>query len=289
MNLLGVDPGIRGGLAIVLVADGAAPQLLDAIDIPVTGVGAKERVDVIAIRSWIEQHAPGHALIERAQAMPKQGASSGFKYGRAVGAIEAVIACCAIPLTIVEPSQRGGAAASITAISGSACPTRAETRSWKSRRCAHRFGRSATMKTRTAADQKLADDARLLRAWRRWHREELEAALAGPHGAVATRLVQLLRDLTLKSAPVLLNFVHAQIWNGIEHDTRFTLLHEIDAAITRLRSRNGMLPFDDPPGDDSLNVFLTIRTIVFPPPRGAPPGAQPGLIQQNTLNQEHRT
>ena len=36
--------------------------------------------------------------------MPKQGASSGFKYGRAVGAIEAVMACCAIPLTIVEPS-----------------------------------------------------------------------------------------------------------------------------------------------------------------------------------------
>jgi len=50
-------------------------------------------------------HQPAHCLIERAQAMPKQGASSGFKYGRAVGAIEAVIACCAIPLTIVEPSM----------------------------------------------------------------------------------------------------------------------------------------------------------------------------------------
>ena len=55
-------------------------------------------------RDWIVKHAPQHALIERAQAMPKQGASSGFKYGRAVGAIEAVITCCAIPLTIVEPS-----------------------------------------------------------------------------------------------------------------------------------------------------------------------------------------
>jgi len=36
--------------------------------------------------------------------MPKQGASSGFKYGRAVGAIEAVVAGCEIPLSIVEPS-----------------------------------------------------------------------------------------------------------------------------------------------------------------------------------------
>ena len=105
-NILGVDPGIRGGLAIVAVdPNGTAPHLVDAIDIPVAGVGAKERVDVLAIRDWIVQHAPQHALIERAQAMPKQGASSGFKYGRAVGALEAVITCCAIPLTIVEPSM----------------------------------------------------------------------------------------------------------------------------------------------------------------------------------------
>jgi Holliday junction resolvasome RuvABC endonuclease subunit len=104
MRVLGVDPGIRGGLAIVVCNDGAAPELVDAIDIPVTGVGAKERVDVLAVRAWIETHRPVHALIERAQAMPKQGASSGFKYGRAVGAIEAAITLCSIPVEIVEPS-----------------------------------------------------------------------------------------------------------------------------------------------------------------------------------------
>src|SRR5258707_104065 len=104
MKVLGVDPGIRGGLAIVVMNDDEAPQLVDALDIPVTGVGAKERVDVIAIRNWIMLHRPQHALIERAQAMPKQGASSGFKFGRATGSLESVIACCEIPLTIVEPS-----------------------------------------------------------------------------------------------------------------------------------------------------------------------------------------
>ena len=36
--------------------------------------------------------------------MPKQGASSGFKYGRAVGALEATIVLCAVPIQIVEPS-----------------------------------------------------------------------------------------------------------------------------------------------------------------------------------------
>jgi crossover junction endodeoxyribonuclease RuvC len=103
-QILGVDPGIRGGLAIVEINDGAAPKLIDAIDIPVTGVGAKERIDVLAIRTWIITHRPDYAMIERAQALPKQGSSSGFKYGRAVGALEAVIACCEIPLTIIEPS-----------------------------------------------------------------------------------------------------------------------------------------------------------------------------------------
>jgi Holliday junction resolvasome RuvABC endonuclease subunit len=105
MKILGVDPGVHGGLAIVAIDNSAAPKLVDAIDIPVAGTGAKERVDVLALRAWLATHRPHHALIERAQAMPKQGASSGFKYGRAVGAIEGVIACCEIPLTIVEPSM----------------------------------------------------------------------------------------------------------------------------------------------------------------------------------------
>jgi crossover junction endodeoxyribonuclease RuvC len=103
-RILGIDPGIRGGLAVVLVNSSNGAQLVDAIDIPTVGTGAKERVDVIALRAWVLSHRPDHCLIERAQAMPKQGASSGFKYGRAVGAIEAVIAGCEVPLTIVEPT-----------------------------------------------------------------------------------------------------------------------------------------------------------------------------------------
>jgi crossover junction endodeoxyribonuclease RuvC len=103
MKVLGINPGIHGGLAIVVFYDGAARQLIDAIDIPVVGVSAKEQVDVLAIRNWIARHQPVHAYIERAQAMRKQGVSSGFKYGRAAGAIESVLRCCEIPTTVVEP------------------------------------------------------------------------------------------------------------------------------------------------------------------------------------------
>jgi crossover junction endodeoxyribonuclease RuvC len=104
MKVLGVDPGVHGGLAILEIMDGAAPQLLEAIDIPTVGAKAKERVDVLALRTWVMARQPQHAFIERAQAMPRQGSSSGFKYGRATGAIEAVIVCCEIAITIVEPA-----------------------------------------------------------------------------------------------------------------------------------------------------------------------------------------
>jgi len=100
---LGIDPGLSGALAIVETINGL-PVLVDVIDMPSTGTGAKARVDIIAAASWIAKHAPSTAYVERAQAFPGQGASSGFSYGRSVGAIEAVVALCAIPMILVEAS-----------------------------------------------------------------------------------------------------------------------------------------------------------------------------------------
>jgi Holliday junction resolvasome RuvABC endonuclease subunit len=104
VRVLGIDPGVHGGAAVIDITDGAAPQLVDAIDIPTVGTGAKERVDALALRTWIQTHHPDRAGIERGQAMPKQGASSGFKYGRACGALETVLACCEVPLELIEPA-----------------------------------------------------------------------------------------------------------------------------------------------------------------------------------------
>ena len=97
MNVLGIDPGLSGGLAIV-----AGPRLVAVGDVPTTGDKAKRRVDVTALLGWIRANPPDHAIIERAQAMPEQGSSSGFIYGRAVGALEACVQGLMIPLTIIE-------------------------------------------------------------------------------------------------------------------------------------------------------------------------------------------
>jgi crossover junction endodeoxyribonuclease RuvC len=104
MKILGVDPGIHGALAL-LYSDENELRVIDTIDIPAIGTKAKERVNAHAVQEWILRHGPQFAFIERGQAMPRQGASSGYKFGRSVGALEATIALCNVPLEIVEPSM----------------------------------------------------------------------------------------------------------------------------------------------------------------------------------------
>lgn len=99
--VLGIDPGLAGGLAIVGLS---TRRLIAVSDIPTTGEKAKRRVDVAAVLRFLTQQEIHHAFIERAQAMPDQGASSGFIYGRAVGALEACVEGMQIPLTVVEPT-----------------------------------------------------------------------------------------------------------------------------------------------------------------------------------------
>jgi crossover junction endodeoxyribonuclease RuvC len=105
MRVVGIDPGIRGALAVIVMTMDRPFQVVDAIDIPTIGTKAKERINVHAIREWVLQHNPARCFLERGQAMPRQGASSGYKFGRAVGAIEATIALCNVPLEIIEPSM----------------------------------------------------------------------------------------------------------------------------------------------------------------------------------------
>jgi hypothetical protein len=85
MKILGCDPGIRGALALIEI-DEFDLHVIDTIDIPTIGTKAKERVNVHAVQEWILQHGPQFGFIERGQAMPRQGASSGYKFGRSVGA-----------------------------------------------------------------------------------------------------------------------------------------------------------------------------------------------------------
>ena len=122
-------------------------------------------------------------------------------------------------------------------------------------------------------DKKLADDARLLKWWRAWHREQLEQALAGPHGAVLAGLFRMFKNLQHVQPAQLIGLARSIDWAGIDADTKLTVLHEFNAAITRLRERHNMEPIDDTVEDEP--PFRTLKAILFP--ARAPAGAKPGL------------
>jgi hypothetical protein len=95
-------------------------------------------------------------------------------------------------------------------------------------------------------ERKLADDARLLRDWLAWHREQRKAVpTADPHGPMFERLVYIPVALELKSTMVLLAFVRGVDWTTIATQTCLIILHNINSAITNVRTRLGLPPFDE--------------------------------------------
>jgi len=100
MRIIGIDPGVEGAFA--LLEDN---ELCNVWDIPTYGDGAKRRLNVHYFACLIRNQNAHWAFIERAQAMPGQGSSSGFLYGRVTGALEAAVMLCALPLELVEASK----------------------------------------------------------------------------------------------------------------------------------------------------------------------------------------
>jgi hypothetical protein len=113
------------------------------------------------------------------------------------------------------------------------------------------------MKTRTATEKKLVDNAWLVRAWRRWHRERVEALLIGPYAASVQALLAFLK--TMPSASALVEFVKHGPWQNTDAELRAEVLSLIDTVIIARREKLGLPPFDDSIGDMPLNVFLLVR------------------------------
>src|SRR5262249_37053741 len=100
-------------------------------------------------------------------------------------------------------------------------------------------------RTATQAEKELADNARLLRAWKRFHREERDAVLAGPHARTLAELFRMFANLKHVKPAQLIGFVGAIDWAAIDYQTRLTVLHEINNAITKFREKRGLEPIDD--------------------------------------------
>src|SRR5262249_56839743 len=102
MKIGAVDPGLTGAACILEQINGAV-MLISVIDLPTAGEGAKRRLDAVTFASWLNSNKPTHVFIENARAMPRQGVTSMFRYGRVAGAGGGVGAAPLIPLGLSEP------------------------------------------------------------------------------------------------------------------------------------------------------------------------------------------
>jgi len=105
MIILGIDPGLNGALAFYTTDTGT----LIIADMPTVEVErnkkTKREVSPHGIADLFYEIKPNAAFIERVGAMPGQGVSSVFSFGRSTGVIEGVLAMRGIPTTLVMPQR----------------------------------------------------------------------------------------------------------------------------------------------------------------------------------------
>ena len=97
-HILGIDPGMTGGLA-ELDDTGKVVQVLP---MPMTG----KELDVDTIIGVVHGLPEGsRVFVERVASMPKQGVASSFKFGYGTGMLHGIIRSARVPLELVGPVQ----------------------------------------------------------------------------------------------------------------------------------------------------------------------------------------
>jgi hypothetical protein len=130
--------------------------------------------------------------------------------------------------------------------------------------------------------KKLDDDARPLRWWKAWHREERNAVLSGPHARTLAELFRMFANIDCVKPAQLIGLVAAIDWNAIDYQTRLTVLHEVNSAITKFRESQKLDPISDPLPGAPPNAFQAIRGIINQFPARESPPERPGNQQEET-------
>lgn len=95
--VIGIDPGVSGAVAAVDAATGA---LVWVEDMP----ALDKHVNAAALADLLEGEVIVAAAVEAVHAMPKQGVTSSFNFGRSYGVVLGVLAALDAPVVHVRPT-----------------------------------------------------------------------------------------------------------------------------------------------------------------------------------------
>jgi crossover junction endodeoxyribonuclease RuvC len=103
--IIGIDPGISGAISVF---SAITHTLFDVIDMPTlevdSGKTKKRHISAVGLRDILVGYPDSHVVTEKVGAMPGQGVTSMFNFGRSAGIIEGVVAALQIPHTYVAPA-----------------------------------------------------------------------------------------------------------------------------------------------------------------------------------------
>lgn len=102
-SIVGVDPGLSGGLSHVIQTPSGQLGIVSSIPTPTFDDGKKRQFDRSAIMRWLARANPEKVFIEKVGAMPKQGVASMFNFGYGAGLIEGICLGLGFPVEFVTP------------------------------------------------------------------------------------------------------------------------------------------------------------------------------------------
>lgn len=93
---IGIDPGLKGGIAVITDES----KYIHPMPVNENGILVKDLRDIIL---YTEKVNDKFIIIEKVHAMPKQGVTSMFTFGKGYGAIIAVVEMLGYPYQLVTP------------------------------------------------------------------------------------------------------------------------------------------------------------------------------------------
>ena len=106
MRIIGIDPGLSGGIAIL-----DDKKVIELFDMPVMPDGKKNKRQlnsallVKLIKDHIKNLEDTVMVVEQVNAMPGQGVTSMFNFGQTFGAIKGICAALGLPIFFVRPAK----------------------------------------------------------------------------------------------------------------------------------------------------------------------------------------
>jgi len=106
MRIIGIDPGLSGGIAIL-----EDNKIIEMFDMPVMADGKKNKRQlnnallVKLIKDNIKSLENTIMVVEQVNAMPGQGVTSMFNFGQTFGAIKGICATLGLPIFFVRPAK----------------------------------------------------------------------------------------------------------------------------------------------------------------------------------------